>query len=175
DPNNGLTLCRMLAGLHFGHTFGASEPLGNFLILAQVAMIGRRCHDRGEVRPALFGCADAHYLQPLRLPLEPPPVTVELPIISQAVIIAHVETEKLLRSRDMRSRFARPRRTSQPFRESGAQCPGNEKRLCRDSSTTHRALDHDSLLARKPVIVCRSIICPARRGQFLRQFRPESV
>ena len=63
-------------------------------------MIGRRSDDGHELRPAFLGDADADDFEPIGLALELGPVTGELLVIRQAVVVPHVESEVLLGGRD---------------------------------------------------------------------------
>src|SRR5689334_2209627 len=104
-------------------------------------MVGRRGDDAHELRSAFLGRANADDFQPIRFALQLRPIAGELLIVGEAIIVAQVEAQIFLRSRDPRSRLGRLRRA----RNSGEKQAAKQENRLERRETAASAWNHRSL------------------------------
>ena len=124
DPDDGLAVLRELPRLIVGEAVGERQLAVHLLELRErLVVLGRR-DDGGQLGPAFFRLADLHDRHAVGLLVELLQVLDVLRVVDQAVVVADVVAELLLRRRELRrgrpsAPAAPPRRLSQRGQHAG--------------------------------------------------------
>ncbi len=90
DPDDGLAFLRQRPCAVVRETLRLGETLSDLSIAFEVAMVLRRGHDRHQLVAPLGGLAHHLQVQARRLPFEGSPITADLLIVGQEIVIAEV-------------------------------------------------------------------------------------
>ncbi len=109
DPNHRLAFMRQRARFVVGEPFGERQLARDFLVMLQLLVIFGRGDDGHPLRAALFGLADLDQLHAIGLGGQFLPPGGELCVIGELVIVADLESEGLLRRREVARGLSRGR------------------------------------------------------------------
>src|SRR5207237_9577259 len=117
DPDDRLALLREPAWLVLRHAFGDAELARDLLVAIELLEVLWSGDDRHQLRPSFSRLADVDDPHPVGFFVELLPVGDELGIGGELVIVADVESEKLLRAGDVRSLRGRRHRDRRDQRQ----------------------------------------------------------
>ena len=100
EPHHGLALLRERARLVVGQPIDCREPPRDFLVAIELLEVLGRRDDRHQLRAAFGRLADLDDLHPIGFLVELLPVLDELVVGRELIVVADVEAEELLGSRD---------------------------------------------------------------------------
>src|SRR5579883_182025 len=88
--------------LLLGQAFGVGQPGGDLPVMFEILEVRRRGEDRHVLAPSLGGRADIDQLHAVALARQLLPISDELRVVRNLIIVADIESEEVLGSGDVR-------------------------------------------------------------------------
>src|SRR5580700_8634544 len=101
DPHDCLALARQGVSLIVRQPFSVSQACGDLFIVVQTLKVFWCSNNRHPLVPSLGGEADVDQLHPIRLGSELLPVTIQLGVVGDEIVVSNIGAQELLGRRNL--------------------------------------------------------------------------